>query len=165
MKKIFIFLIPLFMFSCSANEETDEILMDETYLMDDTLTASAVISDSISISQDTLIALRKDSIRDAYENDLSLEIKEIEEEKIDPITEDCKLFLEDYAASISSFASLLESIEKNPENINLIIARSSQEEEMYAYSSNPQMFQCIQNTAFQKQIDILNNKREKLISN
>ena len=153
------------MLSCSANEETDEILMDEIDLIDDTLTASVVISDSASISQDTLITHQKDSIRDAYENDLSLEIKEIEEEKIDPISEDCKLFLEDYAASISSFASLLESIENNPENINLIIARSIQEDEMYAYSSNPQMFQCIQNAAFQKQIDILNNKREKLISN
>ena len=52
----------------------------------------------------------------------------------------------------------------NPENINLIIARSSQEEQMYAYTSNPQMFQCIQNEAFQKQVDILNNKRDKLIS-
>jgi hypothetical protein len=165
MKKIFIFLIPLFMLSCSANEETAEILMDEIDLIDDTLTASVVISDSASISQDTLITHQIDSIRDAYENDLSLEIKEIEEEKIDPISEDCKLFLEDYAASISSFASLLESIENNPDNINLIIARASQEEEMYAYSSNPQMFQCVQNAAFQKQIDILNSKREKLISN
>jgi hypothetical protein len=153
------------MLSCSPNEKTDEILMDETYFIDDTLTASVVISDSVSISKDTLVFLKKDSIRDAYENDLSLEIKEIEEEKTDPISEDCKLFLEDYAASISSFATLLESIENNPENINLIIARSSQEEEMYAYSSNPQMFQCIQNAAFQKQIDILNSKREKLISN
>lgn len=164
MKNIFIFLISLLLLACNTNVPSNEILKDETYLMGDTLTEPAVISDSSILFKDTLIPLQKDSLRDAYENDLSLEIKEIVEEKIDPISEDCKLFLEEYAASISSFNSLLESIENNPENINLIIARSSLEEDMYAYSSNPKMFQCIQNTAFQKQIDILNNKRDKLIS-
>ena len=89
----------------------------------------------------------------------------IEEEKIDPISESCKLFLEDYAAIIASFDQLLNSIDDNPDNINLIIARTSQEEELNGYSSDPQMFQCLQNPAFKKQVDILNNKRERLISN
>ena len=99
-----------------------------------------------------------------YEEDLSLEIKEIEEEKEDPISEECKLFLEDYANAISSYTTILEKIEANQDNINLIIARSSQEEDMYSYSSDPQMFRCLQNPAFKKQVEILNNKRDKLIS-
>ena len=106
----------------------------------------------------------KDSIRKMYEEDLTLEIKEIEEEEKNPISDECKLLLEDYANSIASYSAVLKKIEANQDNINLIIARSAQEEEMYAYSSFPEMFYCLQNPAFQKQVEILNNKRDKLIS-
>jgi hypothetical protein len=114
---------------------------------------------------DTLTQVELDSAMTAYENDLSLEIKEIAEEKKDPISEDCKMFLEEYAESIKSFSGLLDKIEKNPEDINLMIARGSQEEELYSFASKPQMFQCSQNEAFKKQVEILNNKRDKLLSN
>ena len=114
---------------------------------------------------DTLTQVEQDSAMNAYENDLSLEIKEIPEEKIDPISEECKLFLEEYAVSIKSFSGLLNKIEKNPDDINLMIARGSQEEELYSFASKPQMFKCSQNEAFKKQVEILNNKRDKLLSN
>jgi hypothetical protein len=164
MKKLCIFFVSMLFITCNTSESSKPVFEEKVNLEEDSLIETTLILDSISTDQDSLINFEKDSVRNAYENDLSLEIKEIEEEKIDPISEDCMLFLEDYVAAISSFSSLLESIDKNPENINLIIARSSQEEQMYAYSSNPQMFQCIQNEAFQKQVDILNNKRDKLIS-
>ena len=90
--------------------------------------------------------------------------EEIEEEEKNPISDECKLLLEDYANSIASYSAVLKKIEANQDNINLIIARSAQEEEMYAYSSFPEMFSCLQNPAFQKQIEILNDKRDKLIS-
>ena len=106
----------------------------------------------------------KDSIRKMYEEDLALEIKEIEEEEKNPISDECKLLLEDYANSIASYSAVLKKIEANQNNINLIIARSAQEEEMYAYSSFPEMFSCLQNPAFQKQVEILNDKRDKIIS-
>ena len=142
---------------------------DDSASAKETTTPSVVVVDTeldtLTTVQDTLIPVLKDSSRAAYEEDLSLEIKEIEEEKEDPISESCKLFLEDYAATIASFDQLLNSIDNNPDNINLIIARSSQEEELNGYSSDPQMFQCLQNPAFKKQVDILNNKRERLISN
>ncbi len=114
---------------------------------------------------DTLTRVTLDSINKAYENDLTLEIKEIPEEKEDPISEDCKAFLEEYAESIKSFSSLLKKIEASPDDINLMIARPSQEEELYSFASKPQMFQCSQSESFKKQVEILNNKRDKLLSN
>lgn len=114
---------------------------------------------------DTLTQVEKDSAMTAYENDLSLEIKEIEEEKEDPISEECKMFLEEYAAAIKSFSSLLDKIEDNPDDINLMIARPEQEDNLYSFASKPQMFQCSQNEAFKKQVEILNNKRDKLLAN
>lgn len=114
---------------------------------------------------DTLTQIEKDSAMKAYENDLSLEIKEIEEEKEDPISDECKAFLEEYADAIKSFSSLLDKIEKNPDDINLMIARPEQEENLYSFASKPQMFKCSQNEAFKKQVEILNNKRDKLLSN
>lgn len=114
---------------------------------------------------DTLTQVEKDSAMAAYENDLSLEIKEIEEEKEDPISDECKTFLEEYADAIKSFSSLLDKIEANPDDINLMIARPDQEENLYSFASKPQMFQCSQNEAFKKQVEILNNKRDKLLSN
>lgn len=114
---------------------------------------------------DTLTKVEIDSAMTAYENDMSLEIKEIAEEKEDPISEECKLFLEEYAESIKAFSSLADKIEKNPDDINLMIARPAQEEELYSFASKPQMFKCSQNEAFKKQVEILNNKRDKLLSN
>lgn len=114
---------------------------------------------------DTLTQTEIDSAMNAYENDLSLEIKEIAEEKEDPISEDCKAFLEEYAQSIKDFSNLMDKIEKNPDDINLMIARPDQEENLYSFASKPQMFQCSQNEAFKKQVEILNNKRDKLLSN
>ncbi|CAG5084595.1 hypothetical protein [Parvicella tangerina] len=114
---------------------------------------------------DTLTKVEKDSAQAAYENDLSLEIKEIEEEKEDPISDECKAFLEEYADAIKSFASLADKIEANPDDINLMIARPEQEEYLYSFASKPQMFQCSQNEAFKKQVEILNNKRDKLLAN
>jgi hypothetical protein len=135
---------------------------------DDSLQRSADIAictgEEVSML-DTLTKVELDSAMTAYENDMTLEIKEIAEEKIDPISEDCKSFLEEYAGSIKSFSGLLNKIEKNPDDINLMIARTSEEEELYSFASKPQMFKCSQNEAFKKQVEILNNKRDKLLSN
>jgi tetratricopeptide (TPR) repeat protein len=101
----------------------------------------------------------------AYENDLSLEIKELPEEELNPISDECKELLEEYADAIKSFSKLLNKIEKNPEDINLLIARGEEEENLYSYSSKPLTFQCSTNPNFKKQVEILNGKRDKLISN
>lgn len=122
------------------------------------------LGEEISL-MDTLTKVEQDSAMAAYENDLSLEIKEIAEEKEDPISDDCKAFLEEYADAIKSFSGLLDKIESNPDDINFMIARPEQEENLYSFASKPQMFQCSQNEAFKKQVEILNNKRDKLLSN
>jgi hypothetical protein len=102
---------------------------------------------------------------EAYVNDLSLEIKEIPEEKEDPISAECKQLLEDYADAIKSYTKLMDKLQKNPDDINLLIARGSEEDELYSFSSKPLTFQCSQNKAFKKQMEILNGKRDKLLSN
>jgi len=112
---------------------------------------------------DTIPEIVKDSIRNDYEKDLTLEIKEIEEEKEDPISEDCKLFLEDYATAIKDFKHLVDKIEKKPTDISLKIAYSSQSDEMESWASKPQMFQCSQTESFKTQVEILNIKKDKLL--
>lgn len=120
--------------------------------------------DSSVVVIDTLSQVEKDSIRDDYENDLSLEIKEIEEEKEDPISEDCKMFLEDYAEAIKSYTALSEKVKNNPDDISLQIRISSETDELESWANKPQMFQCSQNEAFKKQVEILNEKRDKLLT-
>ncbi len=114
---------------------------------------------------DTIPDVVKDSIRTDYENDLSLEIKEIEEEKVDPISAECKQFLEDYAAAIKDFKHLTDKVEKNPDDIGLKISYSSESEEMNSWGSKPQMFRCSQSESFKTQVEILNVKKDKLIEN
>lgn len=114
---------------------------------------------------DTIPAEVKDSIRTDYENDLSLEIKEIEEEKEDPISEECKQFLEEYAEAIKDFKYLTDKVEKNPDDIGLKISYSSSSEDMNSWGSRPQMFQCSQSQSFKTQVEILNVKKDKLIEN
>ena len=58
---------------------------DDSASTKETTTPSAVVVDTeldtLPTVQDTLIPVLKDSLRASYEEDLSLEIKEIEEEK------------------------------------------------------------------------------------
>ena len=136
----------------------DKLVENEVAEKDSVLTLKdSVIMDTSSVAVDSVA-------RVDYENDLSLEIKEIEEEIENPISEDCKMFLEDYAEGIKSFASITEKVAENPEDIGLQIQLSSASEDINAWASMPQMFQCSQNEAFQKQIEILNNKRDKLLA-
>lgn len=123
----------------------------------------AACSGDTIVSLDSLSQEEKDSVRADYENDLSLEIKEIEEEKEDPISDECREFLEEYADEIKSFTKITEKISENPDDIGLQIQFSSASEEINSWASKPQMFQCSQNAAFQKQIEILNGKRDKLL--
>lgn len=118
-----------------------------------------------SIYLDSVPQVIKDSIRTDYENDLSLEIKEIEEEKVDPISDECKQFLEDYAEAIKDFKSLTDQMEKNPDDIGLKISYASESDEMNSWGSKPQMFQCSQSESFKTQVEILNVKKDKLIEN
>ena len=154
----------MIIFTACSDSSKDLIIPDEKIVVD-----KLEQQDSIIIAHDTVMhdtsSLATDSIaRVDYENDLSLEIKEIEEEKENPISDDCKMFLEDYAEGIKSFASITEKVAANPEDIGLQIQLSSASEDINSWASMPQMFQCSQNEAFQKQIEILNEKRDRLLA-
>ena len=165
MKKglIIIYSLSMIFVACGESSEdvvapADKLVENEVAEKDSVLTLKdSVIMDTSSVAVDSVA-------RVDYENDLSLEIKEIEEEIENPISEDCKMFLEDYAEGIKSFASITEKVAENPEDIGLQIQLSSASEDINAWASMPQMFQCSQNEAFQKQIEILNNKRDKLLA-
>ena len=165
MKKGLIVIFSLSAIFVACSESSQDLVTPEDKSVENKL----VEEDSVSIIKDPVIidtsSVAIDSVaREDYENDLSLEIKEIEEEIENPISEDCKMFLEDYAEGIKSFASITEKVAANPEDIGLQIQLSSASEDINAWASMPQMFQCSQNEAFQKQIEILNNKRDKLLA-
>ena len=151
------------MTACNDSSES-EVIVDDKLVVEKVGEEDSIltIEDTVMIDTSSVAA---DSIeRVDYENDLSLEIKEIEEEKENPISEDCKMFLEDYAGGIKSFANITEKVAANPEDIGLQIQLSSASEDINSWASMPQMFQCSQNEAFQKQIEILNEKRDRLLA-
>ena len=165
MKKelVVIFSIVIMMTACNDSSESEVIVEDKL------VAVKVAEEDSILTIEDTVMidtsSVAVDSVaREDYENDLSLEIKEIEEEIENPISEDCKMFLEDYAGGIKSFANITEKVAANPEDIGLQIQLSSASEDINSWASMPQMFQCSQNEAFQKQIEILNEKRDRLLA-
>jgi len=165
MKKelVVIFSIVIMMTACNDSSES-EVIVDDKLVVEKVGEEDSIltIEDTVMIDTSSVAA---DSIeRVDYENDLSLEIKEIEEEKENPISEDCKMFLEDYAGGIKSFANITEKVAANPEDIGLQIQLSSASEDINSWASMPQMFQCSQNEAFQKQIEILNEKRDRLLA-
>jgi len=111
MKKelVVIFSIVIMMTACNDSSES-EVIVDDKLVVEKVGEEDSIltIEDTVMIDTSSVAA---DSIeRVDYENDLSLEIKEIEEEKENPISEDCKMFLEDYAGGIKSFASITEKV-------------------------------------------------------
>ncbi len=165
MKKglIVIFSLSLIFVACSESSE-DLVAPEDNSVENKLVEEDSVLTIKDSVIIDTSSVAADSAARVDYENDLSLEIKEIEEEIENPISEDCKMFLEDYAEGIKSFASITEKVAANPEDIGLQIQLSSASEDINAWASMPQMFQCSQNEAFQKQIEILNNKRDRLLA-
>ena len=165
MKKGLITIFSLSIIFAACSESTEDAVTPDDKLIENKVSEKdsvLAIKDSVIIDTSSIAV---DSVaRVDYENDLSLEIKEIEEEIENPISEDCKMFLEDYAEGIKSFASITEKVAANPEDIGLQIQLSSASEDINSWASMPQMFQCSQNEAFQKQIEILNNKRDKLLA-
>ena len=165
MKKELVVIFPIVIMMTACNDSSEsEVIVDDKLVVEKVGEEDSIltIEDTVMIDTSSVAA---DSIeRVDYENDLSLEIKEIEEEKENPISEDCKMFLEDYAGGIKSFASITEKVAANPEDIGLQIQLSSASEDINSWASMPQMFQCSQNEAFQKQIEILNEKRDRLLA-
>lgn len=157
------FSLPIIFAACSESSE-DAVTPDDKTVENKLVEKDSVVTIKDSVIIDTSSVAIDSVAREDYENDLSLEIKEIEEEIENPISEDCKMFLEDYAEGIKSFASITEKVAANPEDIGLQIQLSSASEDINAWASMPQMFQCSQNEAFQKQIEILNNKRDRLLA-
>lgn len=76
---------------------------------------------------------------------------------VENISDDCKIFLEDYSLEVAGYLKIQKNIELNGDDMNLIIARNSFEESITALQSDPGLFSCISNTSFKKSIDSLNS--------
>jgi len=161
MKKGFLAIALMAFIFTACNDTADEAVKGDN---ENKATVDSVLVVEDTVIVDTSTVAIDSAAREDYENDLSLEIKEIEEEKENPISEDCKMFLEDYADGIKSFARITEKVAADPDDIGLQIQMSTASEDINAWATKPQMFQCSQNEAFQKQIEILNEKRDKLLA-
>jgi|TARA_B110000037_G_C17007286_1_gene459788 hypothetical protein len=157
-----IFSLAIIITACNDSSESAVIVNDKS-VADKAGEEYSVVTIEDMVMSDTSSVVIDSVARVDYENDLSLEIKEIEEEIENPISEDCKMFLEEYADGIKSFARITEKVAANPEDIGIQIQMSSASEDINAWATMPQMFQCSQNEAFQKQIEILNEKKDRLL--
>ena len=164
MKKGLLAIFSLAIIVTACNDATNSsVALDEKSVAVKVGEEDSVFAMGYKVMIDTSSVAIDSVARVDYENDLSLEIKEIEEEKENPISEDCKMFLEDYAKGIIDFTTITDKVAANPEDISLQIQMSSAFEDINSWATMPQMFQCSQNEAFQKQIEILNEKKDRLL--
>ena len=161
-KEKLIWVIVAFSFTACSNEDVNNSKQEQTEPIDTTIKEDVESAELNDFHEPETM----DSVQEeAYKKDLSLEIKPIPEEIEDPISDECSQLLEEYASSIRMYDALLKKIEANPDNVNLMIERSPQEENLDSYATKPQFFSCSQNKAFKKQFDILNEKKDKLLYN
>lgn len=92
-------------------------------------------------------------------------VENVEEEEMEPVSEECEKFVAEYGAAIKSFTALAKKAQANPDNIELKIQYMGSSEEIGQWATKPMMFECSQNKAFKKRIEELNNTRDRLLSN
>ena len=98
-----IFSLAIIITACSDLTDNTDVLDStegDTSVVDKVVEEDSILSIEDTVMIDTSSVAVDSVARVDYENDLSLEIKEIEEEIENPISEDCKMFLEDYAKGI-----------------------------------------------------------------
>ena len=72
MKKLIIIFISMLFIACNNSESAKTIIEEKVILLEDSLIEKTLDLDTISLDQDSLLNFEKDSVRKAYENDLSL---------------------------------------------------------------------------------------------
>lgn len=152
MRKLIVILFFPFLFSCgdsnSINAE-DQIHLNETQQV---------------LNYDTLIEITNfDSISIDNSNDLELQPAE----EVVFLSESCQQFLDDYEQLITDYESILSKINEDDGNINLIIAKSSIEDELQAMLSDPVNFECsnskcIGSSLFLEEMEAINIRKDAL---
>ncbi|MDG2343410.1 MAG: hypothetical protein P8L23_02415 [Flavobacteriales bacterium] len=83
------------------------------------------------------------------------------------LSETCQQFIDDYKRLISDYESILIKMKEDDGNINLIIAKSSLEDELEAMLSDPVNFQCsnskcIGSSLFLEEMEEINIRKDAL---
>ena len=114
----------------------------------------------------------KDSLLDFHEIDTTLldnndELENSDEGEVVFLSETCQQFIDDYKRLISDYESILFKMKEDDGNINLIIAKSSLENELEAMLSDPVNFQCsnskcIGSSLFLEEMEAINIKKDAL---
>lgn len=116
------------------------------------------------LNYDTLIEINNiDSISIDNSNDLELQSAE----EVVFLSESCQQFLDDYEQLITDYESILSKINEDDGNINLIIAKSSIEDELQAMLSDPVNFECsnskcIGSSLFLEEMEAINIRKDAL---
>lgn len=114
----------------------------------------------------------KDSLLDFPEIDTTLldnndELENSDKGEVVFLSETCQQFIDDYKRLISDYESILLKMKEDDGNINLIIAKSSLEDELEAMLSDPVNFQCsnskcIGSSLFLEEMEAINIKKDAL---
>ena len=152
MRNLIIFLFFPFFFSCDDSNPVnavDQIHTSETEQI---------------LDYDTHVEITNvDSISIDYSNDL--ELQPVEEVVF--LSETCQQFIDDYKQLITDYESILSKIKEDDGNINLIIAKSSIEDELQAMLSDPVNFECsnskcIGSSLFLEEMEAINIRKDAL---
>lgn len=76
-----------------------------------------------------------------------------EEQQLDQA---CVIFLEDFAAEIDEYITVVSQIEQGESDFNMILKRNNLEQSIQSYLSDPTFFKCSSSPAFNIQMDSLN---------
>ena len=114
----------------------------------------------------------KDSLLDFPEIDTTLldnndELENSDKGEVVFLSETCQQFINDYKRLISDYELILIKMKEDDGNINLIIAKSSLENELEAMLSDPVNFQCsnskcIGSSLFLEEMEAINIKKDAL---
>lgn len=75
-----------------------------------------------------------------------------EEQQLDQA---CVIFLEDFAAEIDEYITVVSQIEQGESDFNMILKRNNLEQSIQSYLSDPTFFKCSSSPTFNIQMDSL----------
>ena len=147
---VFVFIL---LFSCNSSTEKE----NKSLQHNQRLNQKHILQDSIV----KLIAVDTISI------DINAELENSDEGEIVYLSEICQQFIDDYKQLISDYESILLKMKEDDGNINLIIAKSSIEDELESILSDPINFQCsnskcVGSSLFLEEMEAINIRKDAL---
>ncbi|MBM78706.1 MAG: hypothetical protein CL846_09505 [Crocinitomicaceae bacterium] len=153
---IFILFIIQLLISCNNTSEKTEIIQNESN--------SNELDSMIDINKKDSNYTLADSVSKPYNNELETDDKP----KIEIVlSQECQQFIDDYSELLSEYELLLQQINEDEGNINLIMAKTSLEDELEFFLSDPVSFRCSNNqnkgsSLFNEELEKINSRKDAL---